>query len=155
MKNSARRSSLADIKTQTCRQLGRRCANRHRALQSEHYKTHGRSTTPALSRVPLSLSTSLAARGRSSSLGDLSQISAGLASPHFSLSDWMIEAECREARAARSRDSATTQALTTFVLGAELPIGCTRIGNLFGLIDRGEVPGTAKHCVWLGRRRTD
>lgn len=39
--------------------------------------------------------------------------------------------------------------------GDELLVGFTRLGNLFGLIDRGEVSGTAKHRVWLGRRSTD
>jgi hypothetical protein len=39
--------------------------------------------------------------------------------------------------------------------GDELLVGFTRLGNLFGLIDRGEVPGAEKHRVWLGRRRTD
>ena len=37
----------------------------------------------------------------------------------------------------------------------ELLVGFTRLGNLLGLIDRGEVPGAAKHRVWLGRRRSD
>jgi hypothetical protein len=36
--------------------------------------------------------------------------------------------------------------------GDELLVGFTRLGNLFGLIDRGDVPGLAKHLVWLGRR---
>jgi hypothetical protein len=39
--------------------------------------------------------------------------------------------------------------------GDELLVGFTRLGNLFGLIDRGEVPGAAKHEVWLGRRVTE
>lgn len=36
----------------------------------------------------------------------------------------------------------------------ELLVGFTRLGNLFGLIDRGEVLGSATHRLWLGRRIT-
>ena len=36
--------------------------------------------------------------------------------------------------------------------GGKLLVGFTRLGNLFGLIDRGEVSGSARHRVWLGRR---
>jgi hypothetical protein len=36
--------------------------------------------------------------------------------------------------------------------GDELLVGFTRLGNLLGLIDRGEVSGNAEHRVWLGRR---
>jgi hypothetical protein len=36
--------------------------------------------------------------------------------------------------------------------GDELLVGFTRLGNLLGLLDRGEVPGNALHRVWLGRR---
>ncbi len=34
----------------------------------------------------------------------------------------------------------------------ELLVGFTRLGNLLGLLDRGDVPGSSKHGVWLGRR---
>jgi len=36
--------------------------------------------------------------------------------------------------------------------GFELLIGCTRLGNLLGLLDREEVPEVKKHVVWVGRR---
>lgn len=36
--------------------------------------------------------------------------------------------------------------------GDELLVGFTRLGNLLGLLDRGEVPGNTLHRVWLGRR---
>jgi hypothetical protein len=38
--------------------------------------------------------------------------------------------------------------------GDELIVGFTRLGNLLGLLDRGDVSGAAKHRVWLGRRIT-
>ena len=34
--------------------------------------------------------------------------------------------------------------------GDELLVGFTRHVNLFGLIDRGEVTGLAKHRAWMG-----
>jgi hypothetical protein len=36
--------------------------------------------------------------------------------------------------------------------GDELIVGFTRLGNLLGLLDRGEVPANARHQVWLGRK---
>jgi hypothetical protein len=33
----------------------------------------------------------------------------------------------------------------------ELLVGCTRLGNLLGLLDRQEVPEAKKHLVWVGR----
>lgn len=36
-------------------------------------------------------------------------------------------------------------------VGYELLIGCTRLGNLLGLLDRQEVPEVETHLVWVGR----
>jgi hypothetical protein len=36
--------------------------------------------------------------------------------------------------------------------GDELIVGFTRLGNLLGLLDRGEAASSTKHQVWLGRR---
>jgi len=36
--------------------------------------------------------------------------------------------------------------------GFELLVGCTRLGNLVGLLDREEVPEVKKHVVWVGKR---
>jgi hypothetical protein len=60
------------------------------------------------------------------------------------------------------RDTATWRVPPVLIAGSvlgrsdgdELLVGFTRLGNLFGLIDRGEVSGSAKHRVWLGRRIT-
>lgn len=38
--------------------------------------------------------------------------------------------------------------------GDELIVGFTRLGNLLGLLDRGDVSGATRHRVWLGRRNT-
>jgi hypothetical protein len=35
--------------------------------------------------------------------------------------------------------------------GFELLVGCTRLGNLLGMLDREEVKETQKHLVWVGR----
>jgi hypothetical protein len=35
----------------------------------------------------------------------------------------------------------------------ELVIGATRLGTLLGLFDRGELDSSARHRVWVGRRR--
>ena len=37
-------------------------------------------------------------------------------------------------------------------VGYELLVGCTRLGNLLGLLDRQEVSEVKKHLVWVGRR---
>jgi hypothetical protein len=34
----------------------------------------------------------------------------------------------------------------------ECVVGFTRLGNLLGLMDRGEVKETARHLAWVGRR---
>jgi hypothetical protein len=34
----------------------------------------------------------------------------------------------------------------------ECLVGFTRLGNLLGLLDRGEVKETARHLAWVGRR---
>lgn len=36
--------------------------------------------------------------------------------------------------------------------GFELLVGCTRLGNLLGLLDREEAPEVQKHLAWIGRR---
>ena len=36
--------------------------------------------------------------------------------------------------------------------GFELLVGCTRLGNLLGMLDRQEVSEVHKHLVWVGRR---
>lgn len=36
-------------------------------------------------------------------------------------------------------------------VGYELLVGCTRLGNLLGLLDRQEVPEAKRHLVWVGR----
>ena len=36
-------------------------------------------------------------------------------------------------------------------VGYELLVGCTRLGNLLGLLDRQEVPEVKQHLVWVGR----
>jgi hypothetical protein len=33
--------------------------------------------------------------------------------------------------------------------GFELLVGCTRLGNLLGLLDREELPEAQKHLVWI------
>jgi hypothetical protein len=40
---------------------------------------------------------------------------------------------------------------TGWRLGFELLVGCTRLGNLLGLLDREDVPEVQKHLVWVGR----
>jgi hypothetical protein len=35
--------------------------------------------------------------------------------------------------------------------GLELLVGCTRLGNLLGMLDRQEVPEVQKHLVWVGK----
>ncbi len=37
-------------------------------------------------------------------------------------------------------------------VGYELLVGFTRLGDLLGLMDRGEVPQQARHRVWVGSR---
>jgi hypothetical protein len=37
------------------------------------------------------------------------------------------------------------------LVGIELLVGYTRLGNLLGLLDREEVPEVALHLVWVGR----
>jgi hypothetical protein len=39
--------------------------------------------------------------------------------------------------------------------GDELLVGFTRLGNLLGLLDRGELDGAAMHRIWFGRRVRD
>jgi hypothetical protein len=36
-------------------------------------------------------------------------------------------------------------------IGYELLVGCTRLGNLLGLLDRQELSEVQKHLVWIGR----
>ena len=38
-------------------------------------------------------------------------------------------------------------------IGYELLVGCTRLGNLLGLLDREEIPEVARHLVWVGNVR--
>jgi len=35
--------------------------------------------------------------------------------------------------------------------GLELLVGYTRLGNLFGMLDKQEIPESQKHLVWVGR----
>jgi hypothetical protein len=37
------------------------------------------------------------------------------------------------------------------IVGYELLVGFTRLGNLLGLLDREEMPEVARHLVWVGR----
>jgi hypothetical protein len=36
-------------------------------------------------------------------------------------------------------------------VGYELLVGCTRLGNLLGLLDRQDVSDVKQHLVWVGR----
>jgi len=36
-------------------------------------------------------------------------------------------------------------------VGYELLVGCTRLGNLLGLLDREEIPEAQRHLLWVGR----
>jgi hypothetical protein len=38
------------------------------------------------------------------------------------------------------------------LVGYEILVGFTRLGNLLGLMDRGEVPSYTRHRVWVGSR---
>lgn len=38
-----------------------------------------------------------------------------------------------------------------FNVGFELLAGCTRLGNLLGLLDRQEIAEVARHLMWVGR----
>lgn len=38
-----------------------------------------------------------------------------------------------------------------FNVGYELLVGCTRLGNLLGLLDRQEIAEVSRHLVWVGR----
>jgi hypothetical protein len=45
-----------------------------------------------------------------------------------------------------------TGQVTDRLVGYDLLVGFTRLGDLLGLMDRGEVPAHSKHRVWVGSR---